>query len=80
MLIPEVRLLPIKIKIEGIIIIKVATPREYLMVFVFFNKCNCLFFSRKRNNDIDASNTDVPAKNIGGKIFVEWVIRIGKRE
>lgn len=77
---PDVLLLPVKIRIEGIIIMNKVTPRLYFSVCLFFK----LFRSLRRriniNNVTDAVIVLKPANRIGGIIFVEWAIMIGKSE
>ena len=69
--IPEVLLLPLKINIDGIIIMNSVTPRLYFMVFRFFRLLRFFFIKRKRNSVIDAIKVLIPANKTGGIIFVE---------
>ena len=77
---PDVLLLPVKINIDGIIIIKSVTPKLYLMVSKFFRLFKFPRIKRKINKVIEAVKVLSPAKRIGGIILVVYAIIIGKNE
>lgn len=79
-LMPEVRLVPMKIRIEGIMTMKSVMPRMFKIASLFFSLLSCFVVMKYSNMTSPVTKMLVPANRIGGISFVAYEMIIGNRE